>query len=366
MQPEMRRGIAVFYRALLIMTVSGLAYGCTLPPLDPNGPLGGERVFVLNSWGESLSVIDHATRSVARLVRLNGRPHGQIASADGRRLYVTTGGGQGEVIALDTGSLNILWRLSVGKSLHQPALTQDDRWLFVPDFRRDVLAVIDVGEARLDQQLPLGEGPHPLMSLHNAFAGGSGRFVYQTAVRSDAVARVDVDTRTIDRVYRLPGHPRPIALLSDESRMYVQLSDLHGFIEIDLESGKETRRIEWPIPAGATTGLDADIAAAMCHGLAIPPDETEIWAASTLTQSVHILRLPDLVELAHIPLDGTPEWIAFSRDGNTGYIPLTAPHHAEGSVAVIDRNLRNVLAVLPVGPEPRRVLTVLVPTTPTP
>ena len=220
------------------------------------------------------------------------------------------------------------------------------------------MAVVDVVEPRVAQEIPLRTGATSLAGAHNAYAGARGRFVYQTAIYSRAIARIDIARRTVDRIYRVDGHPRPAALLADESMIYVQLSDLHGFIEVDLESGLETRRVEWPISDGGAREEP------LCHGLGIPPDETEIWATSHVEQNVRVLRLPDLVELAQIPLGGRPEWVAFSHDGQTAYITLTAPAQAEGAVAIVDRRERRVIARLPVGHEPKRVQTLVVPPVP--
>jgi YVTN family beta-propeller protein len=338
-----------------------LAAGCSRaePPRRHTVPAGAERIYVLDAGDRSLRVIDHAARAVVATVALGSHPHGEVPSPDGRRLYVTTGGGHGEVIAVDTATNAILWRLDAGQSLHTPAASGDGGLLFAPDFRAGAVLVVDVAGRRVERRIPLRNGPRgvPLPGPHNAYAGGSGRYVYQTAMRGRALARIDVATREVDRVYPLAGEPRPAALLADESRIYVQLTHLHGFVEMDLASGVETARVEWPEPATLPDG------SRRCHGLAIAPGEREIWAASDLEMGIRVYALPDLAELARVPLGGRPEWIAFSRDGSTVYVTNDEPDAGRGRVSVIDRAARRVVATLAAGGQPRRVASVVVPGT---
>ncbi|MEM9730258.1 MAG: YncE family protein, partial [Myxococcota bacterium] len=104
-------------------------------------------LFVANTGGTNLSVIDHATREVVDTVELGGLPHGQIPSSVGDRLYATTED-TGEVIAIDTRTLDVLWRVRGievdDDELHQPSITPDNRTLYVPDLLSARMIVVDV------------------------------------------------------------------------------------------------------------------------------------------------------------------------------------------------------------------------------
>ena len=60
-----------------------LAYGATLLA-------AGERIYVDNSGGADISVIDPATNSVTGVIRVSKHPHGIVASRDKSRLYVSS------------------------------------------------------------------------------------------------------------------------------------------------------------------------------------------------------------------------------------------------------------------------------------
>ena len=109
--------------------------------------------------------------------------------------------------------------------------------------------------------------------------------MYVTAILTKQIFEMDVATHSVSRVYELSGEPRPAQITKDDKTMYVQLSRLHGFIELDLVTGEEIRRIEWPEPAeedlppgyGTESPLETK-----CHGLKITPDGKEIWAATNM------------------------------------------------------------------------------------
>jgi YVTN family beta-propeller protein len=341
--------------------VAALAVGCS----DGNDLGGGAvlRVYVVNNGEPTLSVIDHARREVIDTIELGGIPHGQIPSKAGDRLYVATEDTR-EVIALDTRTDEILWRTVAGSTeMHQPSLSADDRFLFVPDLFGGRVAVVDTEIGQVVQDVPMIDpgtsGPDAvLQGLHNSYLSPDGRHVYQTAIFSMSIARIDVASRAVDRIYELAGEPRPAAIAPDQSKMYVQFSPLVGFVEVDLESGAETARIEFADDGRRPPGWDGWTHS---HGIGLHPTAPEVWAASTVGGRWHVYSLPDLTALATIDVGALPNWIAFTPDGAYAYVTNTASAEPNGTVSVIETRRREVVATLAVGREPKRIHMVRVP-----
>lgn len=82
-----------------------------------------------------------------------------------------------------------------------------------------------------------------------------------------------------------------------ESSLFTQLSSLNGFIHVDLESGEELARIEWPEPRQLPPGNDPQ---ANCHGVGLNPDNTEMWATSSMLSQVRAYSVFELEPLAEI------------------------------------------------------------------
>jgi len=334
----------------------------TQPP--PGGSADGERseFYVANTNSGTISVIDHRLGSVVDTIDVGNKPHGHAPAKGGARLYATTDGGRGEVIAINTADHSIDWRIEVGSDLNEPHLTRDDRFLYAPDLLAAKVIVVDVEARAVSAEVEMvDEQGTPLLALHNTYASHDGRFMYVTAILSQAIARIDPQKNVVDRIYHLSGDPRPAAITHDDARMYVQLSGLHGFIELDLATGEETRRIEWPEPATPPAGSENETIATKCHGIGITPDGTELWAATNLEGAVHVYSLPALERLGKVEVGEWPNWIAFSSDGESAYVTNTELAREHGTVSVVDVASRAVTRTLDVGGFPKRIHRVDLP-----
>src|SRR5713226_5681380 len=70
-----------------------------LAPADSPRPV--QKLYVANSGGSDLHVIDTATNRVIRRVEVEPQPHGLVATARGDRLFLTvenTAGDEGELL----------------------------------------------------------------------------------------------------------------------------------------------------------------------------------------------------------------------------------------------------------------------------
>jgi DNA-binding beta-propeller fold protein YncE len=343
-------------RALVLALTPFLACACGS---DDDSAAGGpndvtEHFFVVNTRSESISVLVNA--QLVDTIALGNQPHGQGPSSNGDRVYVTTDGGEGEVIAIDPRTRKVAWRVPAGEELNEPHLTRDNRFLYAPDLLAARTFVVDVERGELAGEIAMvdpADGSN-LVALHNTYASYDGEHMYVTAILSHKIAEISVASRQITRAIPVSGEPRPAAITKDDRKMYVQLSELNGFIELDLPTGSETAKIEWPDPGTRPPGYDLGFPT-KCHGLGITPDQTELWAASNIDGNVRVYSLPGLEELAAIPLGNLPNWIAFTRDGKTAYITNTDPAAPNGTVSIVDVDRRLVVGTVDVGTAPKRV-----------
>jgi len=61
-----------------------------LPAFGATLLAGGERIYVDNSGGSDISVVDPATNRVTGVIPVSKHPHGIAASHDRSRLYVSS------------------------------------------------------------------------------------------------------------------------------------------------------------------------------------------------------------------------------------------------------------------------------------
>ena len=319
------------------------------------------RFFVANSGedDQSVSVIDHATRSVVASIDVGGQPHGSAPTAAGDRVYVTLESVP-EVLAIDTRSHRILWRASIEPNpdprmpstrLNEPSLVLEDRLLYVPDVAGQRQVIVDTRRAEMVGQVAMIDPADGtvMTAPHNTYASADGEWVFATSIFSKKIAKINADTRRIVRVYDLAGQPRPAALKDDLKKMYVQFSQLHGFVELDLETGRETARITWPEKRASPDSFTK------CHGIGISPDQKQLWANSNIDGEVYAYSLPDLEPLGSVVVGDLPNWLAFTPDSRFVYITTQEEKKPRGKVTVVDTTDLSVVSVIEVGRKPKRI-----------
>jgi YVTN family beta-propeller protein len=149
------------------------------------------------------------------------------------------------------------------------------------------------------------------------------------------------------------GVPRPLVIDADAGnsiqRLFVQLSNLHGFAIVDYPTRKVTNKVLLPDgPVGARPLIPATFS----HGLGISPDHKTLWVNSLLDNSVSVFSLPDLKRIATIPVGHGPDWLTFTPDGRRCYVS----NAGSNSVSSIDAVTLKELAKIPVGKVPKRII----------
>jgi YVTN family beta-propeller protein len=130
-------------------------------PRDAEFSPDDSALYVSGENDGSLSVVDVATRRVVRKLSVPGagaRPKGVAVSADGRRVYVTTGRG-GQVVVYDAKNLAIIGTVAVGGRPWGVALSPDGRYLYTANGPANNVAVIDTLSLTLVATINAGDRP---------------------------------------------------------------------------------------------------------------------------------------------------------------------------------------------------------------
>ncbi|MFY9556365.1 MAG: YncE family protein [Blastocatellia bacterium] len=302
------------------------------------------RVYVTNSKGDDLTIIDSATTKVIGSIKVGANPHGVVASPDRRTLYVSVEGTD-ELVAVDIRTNQIKWRVKVGRAPNEVSITRDGRKVFVPLRNDSAIDVVDTTSMKVIDRLKAPAWPH------NTYVSDDGRRLYLGSMSGSRITIYDTAThKQINEI--APGDwVRPIALRKDQKLAYVALSKLHGFVVVDLKKGRTIRRVELPaLPAG-TVIPPYDT---LTHGLALTPDERELYVTSMAGKAIYAFSVPDLKQLAKIDVGRVPNWITITPDGRFVWVS----NQLDDTVSAIDSRTKKVVATLPVGHEPKRLLAV--------
>ena len=343
---------------VLLLILSGAMDG---PPAQAE-----EFLYVHNTLSGEISKIGIPAHEVVAEIEIGLYMDYLAASPDGSTVYVnridglpeTPGvavGETGELIALDSASDTVLWRLQLDGMPHHMSVSKDGGLIFVPYYDTWWLAVVDVQRREVIKKIFLGHGSH------GTKLSADGRRLYVGSMMNDTISIID--TQSLERVGRIAFRDgvRPFAITADEQRMYVQLSRFHGFEVVDLPAREVIRSVDLP-------ALDRGIELpefyphTVNHGIALSPDERLLFANGSAGDYVAVYRHPQLELVKTIPVGDDPNSIAFSRDGRFAYVT----NRGSDDLSVLSVAELREIERIELGDYPLRMVVVDVPETPRP
>ena len=310
------------------------------------------RIIQTNAAGDGAHLIDPATNLVTQVLTGIEIPHGVTASPDGARLYLTNEV-RHTLDVVEMPSLAIRARIPLSGRPNNVAVSKDGGKVYVGIAQAPgALDVIDTVALKNVKTVPV-KG-----AIHNVYVTPDGRWAVAGSIPEKTISIVDTTTDTLARTIPLSAGIRPMAFTTKANgatdRIIVQLSDFHGFVTVDFDSGKETARIEHPAIAGEHPHTDG-LQGAPAHGLAVSPDGTRLWSTSKVYGYAYVHSLPDLKEVGRVFVGQHPEWVTFTPDGRYVYIAAAG----DNAVFVVDTTTLKEVARVPVGNVPKRNATAI-------
>src|SRR5262245_42472184 len=126
-----------------VLASAALACSATLSVAADPAPGAMRKLYVANTSGDSLSVIDLARREIIGEIKIGKHPHGLAASPDGRSLYVSVES-ERVVKVIDAVSDKPGEAIPTTGVPNQLAITPDGRWVYVAINSSGKADVIDV------------------------------------------------------------------------------------------------------------------------------------------------------------------------------------------------------------------------------
>lgn len=309
---------------------------------------GGARMllYVDNSQGDDLTVIDLAALKVVDTIKVGNEPHGLCAPADGRRLF-TTIESEKNLKTIDTITGKILDTIPVTGRPNECAATPDGHYVGVPIRDGNSVDVVDTVQRKVVKVLPVKEP-------HNCFNTGNNNDLYVSSMGSHEIDVIDLKKMAYSARIPVGGIPRPYAVSNDERTLYTALTNLHGFVIADIPGRKVVERVELPPAPPLACPLEVNTPT---HGLALTPDGKQLWVTSLADAGVYVYDLAAKKTSPMIHVGKCPNWIAFSPDGKY----CVVSNSDTDDCSIIDAHTHREVARVKVGKSPKRVLVVNVP-----
>jgi YVTN family beta-propeller protein len=312
------------------------------------------RIVQTNSAGDNIHLIDPATNKVVAVIGGIEVPHGAAVAPDGSRFYFTNESTH-TLDIVDGKTHKVTSKIALSGRPNNLSISRDGRRLYVAiRSLPGAVDVIDTATGTRAKSIPTKGG------IHNTYVTPDGKHVIAGSIDGtnytviDAKTEQPLWTQTFDRGVR----PMAFEQNPDGStrRVFVQLSDFHGFAIVDFAQRKELQRVtlpEVPVAERHTQGLQGSPS----HGIAIAPDGKTLWVNSKLNSQVYVYSLPDVKLLTGIHVGDHPDWLTLTPDGKSVYVA----NAGSNSVSVLDTASRKEVARIPVGQVPKRNITAVWP-----
>ena len=299
------------------------------------------RLYVTNSLSDDITVIDLHTFKVVQDIKVGAHVHGICAPADGRRFF-TTIESERNLKIVDAETAQIVSVIPLTGLPNQCAATPDGRYVGVPIRDGNSVDIVDTTLQKVVKVLPV-------KTPHNCYNSGSNHDMYVSSMGDDEIARIDLQTMTYIEKIPVGGVPRPYAVSADEKRLYVALTDFHGFAIANIPQCKVIERVDLPPAPASQCPLEPHTPT---HGLGLSPDDTQFWVTSLADDLVYVYDTRNKKLLGKVSTGKCPNWIAFSPDGKY----CCVSNSGSDDCSIIDTRLRKEVARVKVGKGPKRLL----------
>ncbi len=231
------------------------------------------------------------------------------ASEKTAKIYVST---PQRVACFDLLTEKKVWEKEYEGGSDRMSLSPDGKILYVPSFEKAHWLAVNALTGEVLKKIVTNSG------AHNTIYGANGKEVYLAGLKSPLLTVVDPRTHTIKQtIGPFSNFIRPFTVNGKQSLVYVNVNDLLGFEIGDLKTGKMLQRIE---VKGYEKG-PVKRHGCPSHGVALTPDETEIWLADGHNETVHIFdnTVMPPKQIKSLKMRDQPGWITFSIDGKYAY-----------------------------------------------
>ena len=252
---------------------------------------------------------------------------GIAANARTGKLYVST---IKRLACIDLKTEKMEWDKELPGGCDRMALSPDGRTVYVPSFEGPHWNVVNAATGDVVATVVTKSG------AHNTVYGPDGTRAYLAGLRSPLLSVADTKTHTVVKTVGPFSHSiRPFTINGSQTLCYVNVNNLLGFEVGDIRTGKMLHRVE---VQGYKQG-PVKRHGCPSHGIALTPDEKEIWLADGANSMLHVFDASVMPpkQTTSLKVRDQPGWITFSIDGRRTY---------SSSGEVFDTRTKKLIATL--------------------
>ncbi|WP_019173750.1 YncE family protein [Pseudaminobacter salicylatoxidans] len=315
-------------------------------------------LYVENSRGGDISVIDRKTHEVVRTIPLgqDDHPDDIVASSDGKTLYLNclkpvsghltmdAASDNSEILAVSIETEKILWRKQFRGQVGHMIISPDNRYLYVALYDMYYLLRLDT------RTQEVAYIPVHVMGGHGVRLSPDSRRLYLGSILFGEMNVIDLETDSVIQRLYFRDPVRPFDITADEQTAYVQTSWLHGFHVVDLKDGRTRKTIALP-PLPPETPEPKIWPNTVDHGLVLTPDGRRMICVATTGGYVAIYSTPELDLIGTINVGVQPNWVITDKTGEIAYVSS----RISNTISVISITEGREIKRIDVGDYPQRM-----------
>jgi YVTN family beta-propeller protein len=304
--------------ALVLALLGGGVSGCRRS--HARAHVRPQRAYVSNEDGNSITVLDLATRKPIKTIAVGKRPRGLRLSPDGRFLYVALSGSPKAGPGVDESKLpprdqradgigvvdlqTLAWTrtLESGRDPEAFDVTPDGKTIVVSNEETAQASIVDVASGKVLAAVAVGEEPEGV-TIHP-----DGRTVYVTSESASMVYAIDIPRREVVGSFATGGRPRAVAFSPDGARAFVTCE--MGAVVTVADARKHVRLED------VAVGPEGQDPRPRPMGIVVSPDGKTVWVTNGRAKSVVAIDASTLRVVRTVEDVGIRPWgVDLSRDG---------------------------------------------------
>lgn len=267
-------------------TPSGIA-------VSPNG----DRAYVTNMEGNTVSVVDTTDNTVIGTIGVGGSPIAVAVHPTAPRAYVANFGGD-SVSVIDTATNKVLVTIAVGDSPTAIALDPNGSRIYVSNMSSNDVSVIDTATNFVIATIAVGRTPSAVA------VSPDGRRIYVANYLDKSVSVIDSATNAVAFTTGVSGNPSAMALSPDGRHAYITNYFTNTVSVMDTATG-----------ATAVVGVGGNP-----NAVVVSPSGARIFVTNSADDTVSVIDAATRTVVDTIDVGNTPDAVAVNPIGALVYV----------------------------------------------
>lgn len=279
--------------------------------------------YVPNYTGNSVTVLDTATNTIATSIPVGINPGGVAVNGNGSFAYIANRGSN-TVSVIDTATNTVVSTVAVGSAPAGVAVSADGLKAYVANYSSNNVSVLDTTTNTVVATIAVGTRPQGIAS------SPSGDQVFVANLFSDNVSVIDTATDTVTATVTVGDGPVGVDVDPSGTSVYVGNS-LGNTVSVIATA---TNAVTDTIPVGVAP-----------YGVAVNPSGSLAYVSNFTTSSISVIATSTKTVTASIPVLGGPRGVSFNAAGTFAYVGTQSNQR----LAVINTLSNSIYASVPMG-----------------